>query len=171
MTGDLKQDFREAMAHLATAVSVITTSVEGTCSGMTASAVCSLSMEPELLLVCINQRAAMHDAVRKCGKFAVNVLPQGAEQLALSFARPSTTDKFAGVPLVPGSDPPLLRDALSTFVCALQECIPGGDHSIFVGKVEACARRAGAPLLHFRRKFGYFDDPEDRLARHAAAEQ
>jgi flavin reductase (DIM6/NTAB) family NADH-FMN oxidoreductase RutF len=170
MTGDLKQDFREAMAHLATAVSVITTSAEGTRSGMTASAVCSLSMEPELLLVCINRRAAMHDAVRKCGKFAINVLPQGAEQLALSFARPSTTDKFAGVPLLPGSDPPLLRDALSTFVCALHECVPGGDHSIFVGKVEACARRAGVPLLHFRRRFGYFDDPEERLW-HAAQEQ
>jgi flavin reductase (DIM6/NTAB) family NADH-FMN oxidoreductase RutF len=171
MTTDLKKDFREAMAHLATAVSVITTTVEGTRSGMTASAVCSLSMEPELLLVCINQRAAMHDAVRRCGRFAVNILPQGAEQLALNFALPSTTDKFAGVPLVPGSDPPLLRDALSTFVCTLHECIPGGDHSIFVGKVVARTRRPGDPLLHFRRKFGYFDDPEERLARHAVQEQ
>jgi 3-hydroxy-9,10-secoandrosta-1,3,5(10)-triene-9,17-dione monooxygenase reductase component len=171
MDGNLKRDFRDAMSHLATGVSIVTTSVGGVRSGMTASAVCSLSMEPEMLLVCISQRAAMHDAIRKCGKFAVNVLPEGAERLALSFARPSTADKFSGVALLPGSDPPLLRDALSTFVCTLHECLPGGDHSIFVGKVEACAKRAGVPLLHFGRKFGYFDNPEERLARHAAAEQ
>jgi flavin reductase (DIM6/NTAB) family NADH-FMN oxidoreductase RutF len=112
----------------------------------------------------------MHGAIRRSTRFAVNVLPQGATQLALTFARPSTTDKFAGVPLLQGSNPPLLRDALSTFTCGLQRCFPGGDHSIFVGKVEACASRTGSPLLHFRRKFGCFDDPDERLAQHVAAE-
>jgi flavin reductase (DIM6/NTAB) family NADH-FMN oxidoreductase RutF len=171
MVGSLTQSFRDAIAHLATGVSVITTSLGGKRAGMTASAVCSLSLEPLLLLVCIDQRAAMHDAIRISNRFAISVLPQGAGQLALRFARPSTTDKFAGVALVEGSDPPLLRDALSTFTCGLQECFPGGDHSIFVGKVEACSSRAGSPLLHFRRKFGCFDDPEERLAQHIAAEQ
>ena len=171
MVGSLKQSFRDAIAHLATGVSVITTSLGGARAGMTASAVCSLSLEPLLLLVCIDQRAAMHDAIRKSNRFAVNVLPQGAGQLALRFARPSTADKFAGVALLEGSDPPLLRDALSTFTCALHDCFPGGDHSIFVGRVEACASRAGSPLLHFRRKFGCFDDPEERLAQHVAAER
>jgi flavin reductase (DIM6/NTAB) family NADH-FMN oxidoreductase RutF len=170
MTVGLKQSFRDAIAHLPTGVSVITASVEGVYSGMTASAVCSLSMEPQLLLVCIDQRSAMHDAIGRSRRFAVNVLPQGAGRLALAFAKPAITDKFAGIPLLQGSDPPLLRDALSTFTCALHECFPGGDHSIFVGKVEACANRTGSPLLHFRRKFGCFDDPEERLARHAAAE-
>ena len=170
MIGSLKQSFRDAIAHLATGVSVITTSMGEARSGMTASAVCSLSMEPLLLLVCIDQRSAMHNAIQKSRRFAINVLPQGAAQLALRFARPSTTDKFAGVPLLQGSDPPLLRDALSTFICELHECFPGGDHSIFVGKVEACASRAGSPLLHFRRKFGCFDDPDERLAQHVAAE-
>jgi flavin reductase (DIM6/NTAB) family NADH-FMN oxidoreductase RutF len=144
--------------------------VKGVRSGMTASTVCSLSIEPLLLLVCIDQRSAMHDAIRRSRRFAVNVLPQGTAQLALTFARSSTTDKFAGVPLLQGSDPPLLRDALSTFTCALHECFPGGDHSIFVGKVEACANRTGSPLVHFRRRFGCFDDPEERLAQHVAAE-
>jgi flavin reductase (DIM6/NTAB) family NADH-FMN oxidoreductase RutF len=170
MIDSLKQNFRDAMAHLPTGVSVITTSVEGARSGMTASAVCSLSSEPLLLLVCIDQRSAMHDAIQRSGWFAVNVLPQGAAKLALVFAKPVTTDKFVGVPLLPGSDPPILRDALSTFTCALHERFPGGDHSIFIGKVEACANRAGSPLLHFRRKFGCFDDPEERLAQRAAAE-
>jgi 3-hydroxy-9,10-secoandrosta-1,3,5(10)-triene-9,17-dione monooxygenase reductase component len=99
----------------------------------------------------------------------VNILPQGAERLALRFAKSSTTDKFEGVPLLAKSDPPLLRDALATFTCDLQECLPGGDHSIFIGKVVTYARRSGSPLLYFRRRFGRFDDPEERLAQHIAA--
>jgi flavin reductase (DIM6/NTAB) family NADH-FMN oxidoreductase RutF len=171
MVGNLKQSFRDAIAHLASGVSVVTTSREGARAGMTASSVCSVSLEPLLLLVCIDRRSAMHDAIRASNRFAVNVLPQGAGQLALKFVGPSTTDKFAGVALLRGSDPPLLRDALSTFTCALHNCFPGGDHSIFVGRVEACASRAGSPLLHFHRKFGCFDDPDERLAQQVAVER
>jgi len=161
--------FRDAISHLATGVSVITTSSEGIPSGMTASAVCSLSLEPLLLLVCIEKRLSTHDAIRRRRRFAVNILPQGAERLALRFAKSSTADKFEGVPLLARSDPPLLRDALATFTCDLQECLPGGDHSIFVGKVVAYTSKSGSPLLYFRRKFGCFDDPEERLAQHIAA--
>jgi flavin reductase (DIM6/NTAB) family NADH-FMN oxidoreductase RutF len=168
MMSGLEQSFRDAIAYLPTGVSIVTTSVNGARLGMTASAVCSLSIEPQLLLVCIDRRSAMHNAIRTSRRFAINVLPQGAVQLALTFARRATTDKFARVPLLHGSDPPLLRDALSSFTCTLHERFPGGDHSIFVGKVEACANRTGAPLLHFRRKFGCFDDPDARLAEHAS---
>jgi flavin reductase (DIM6/NTAB) family NADH-FMN oxidoreductase RutF len=169
MVSNLTQGFREAIGHLPTSVSVITTSLGGVQSGMTASAVCSLSLEPMLLLVCIGKRLAMHDAIRQSRHFAVNVLPQGAGQLALKFAKASTIDKFEGVSLLQNSDPPLLRDALATFTCDLHECLSGGDHSIFVGKVRAHASRYGSPLLHFRRRFGCFDDPEERFAQHIAA--
>ena len=169
MAGNLTHDFRDAISHLATGVSVITTSSNGTRSGMTASAVCSLSLEPLLLLVCIAKRLPTHNAIQQSIRFSVNILPQGAERLALRFANSSATDKFEGVPLVAGSDPPLLRDALATFTCDLQECLPGGDHSIFIGKVATYARRSGSPLLYFRRKFGCFDDPEERLTQHITA--
>jgi hypothetical protein len=102
MTGSPKQSFRDAIAHLPTGVSVITTTAEGARSGMTASAVCSLSIEPLLLLVCIAQRSAMHDAIRKSRRFAVNVLPQGAAQLALTFAGPATTASSRELPCCKG---------------------------------------------------------------------
>jgi 3-hydroxy-9,10-secoandrosta-1,3,5(10)-triene-9,17-dione monooxygenase reductase component len=161
----MTDEYRDAIANLATAVSIITTKVDGKPVGMTASAVCSLSLEPMLLLVCINARLPTHEAIERAGRFAVNVLPEGCERLATHFARPAP-DKFADVRLVEGHDLPLLRDALAYFVCDLHERLPGGDHSIFIGLVRRCERRTGGkPLLYFNRKFGRLDNPEEELMR------
>src|SRR5712691_8639623 len=97
--------FREAVAHFATGVTVITTLHEGRPAGMTASAVASLSLDPVLLLVCINNRLPTHKAIEDSRRFVVNVLGEGQESLALHFARPAP-DKFAGVPLRRGTELP-----------------------------------------------------------------
>jgi hypothetical protein len=106
--------FREAIAHFATGVTVVTTTYEGRPAGMTASAVCSLSLDPILLLVCIDNRLPTHEAIEASRRFAVNVLGEGDEALARRFARPAE-DKFAGVALVEGSDPPVLAQAIARF--------------------------------------------------------
>jgi 3-hydroxy-9,10-secoandrosta-1,3,5(10)-triene-9,17-dione monooxygenase reductase component len=161
----MQDEYREAIAHLATAVSIVTTRYDGKPVGMTASAVCSLSLEPVMVLVCIASRLPSHDAISQSGRFAINVLPEGSENLALNFARPSP-DKFSGVRLLDDHEVPVLRDALAYFVCELHERIPGGDHSIFIGRVMRCERRGGGkPLLYFNRKFGRLDDPEEELLR------
>src|SRR5919106_5778779 len=81
--------FREAISHFATGVTVITTLHEGKPAGMTASAVASLSLDPVLLLVCIDNRLPTHTAIEASRRFVVNVLGHGQEDLALRFARPS----------------------------------------------------------------------------------
>ncbi len=150
--------FREAIAHFATGVTVITTLHEGKPAGMTASAVASLSLDPVLLLVCINNRLPTHDAIEGSRRFVINVLGEGQEELALRFARPSP-DKFAGVPLKADSELPVLEDAIATFVCDLHERFPGGDHSIFTGLVRSCTAAPGRrPLLYFRSGFGSLRD-------------
>jgi len=101
----MTDEYRDAIANLATAVSIITTTADGKPAGMTASAVCSLSLEPVLLLVCINARLPTHEAIERAGRFAVNVLPEGCERLATHFARPAP-DKFADVRLVAGHECP-----------------------------------------------------------------
>src|SRR3954463_15927511 len=88
--------FREAISHFASGVTVITTGHEGRRVGMTASAVSSLSLDPILLLVCINTKLATHTAIEQSRRFVVNVLGEGQAELALRFARPSE-DRFAGV--------------------------------------------------------------------------
>jgi flavin reductase (DIM6/NTAB) family NADH-FMN oxidoreductase RutF len=151
--------FREAIAHFATGVTVVTTTHEGRPAGMTASAVCSLSLDPVLLVVCIDNRLATHRAVEASRRFAVNVLGERDEELARRFAR-RAEDKFAGVALVEGSDPPVLQRAIAHFVCSVQERVPGGDHSIFIGKVLHCEATPGRrPLLYYRSAFAAMHDP------------
>jgi flavin reductase (DIM6/NTAB) family NADH-FMN oxidoreductase RutF len=161
--------FREAIAHFATGVTVVTTTVDGRPAGMTASAVCSLSLDPILLLVCIDNRLPTHEAIDASRRFAVNVLGEGDEALAQLFARPAE-DKFAGVELLQGSDPPVLVRAIASFVCDVQERVPGGDHSIFVGRVLSCAATPGRrPLLYFRSTFGSLRDPQADFLDEAAS--
>ena len=150
--------FREAISHFATGVTVITTLREGKPAGMTASAVSSLSLDPVLLLVCINHKLPTHEAIEESRGFVVNVLGEGQDQLALHFARPSA-DKFAGISLDPAHELPVLGDAIAWFVCDVHERFPGGDHTIFTGLVRECgATRGRRPLLYFRSGFGTLRD-------------
>jgi flavin reductase (DIM6/NTAB) family NADH-FMN oxidoreductase RutF len=159
--------FREAISHFATGVTVITTLHGGKPVGMTASAVASLSIDPILLLVCINNRLPTHEAIEGSRRFVVNVLGEGDQELALQFARPSE-DKFAGVALKTDHDLPVLERAIAHFVCDVQERFPGGDHSIFTGLVRSCSAKPGRrPLLYFRSKFGGLHDAETEALRDA----
>jgi 3-hydroxy-9,10-secoandrosta-1,3,5(10)-triene-9,17-dione monooxygenase reductase component len=157
--------FREAVSLLATGVTVVTTTTAGRPAGMTASAVCSLSLDPVALLVCISAHLPTHKALEESGSFAVNVLGEGQEGLARRFATPDV-DRFAGVALRDDRPLPVLADAIATFECRVAERFPGGDHSIFIGHVEACEHRSSArPLLYFSRSFGSLESVEGHLMR------
>ena len=162
-----EEAFREAIAHFATGVTVITTVTAGRPAGMTASAVASLSLDPVLLLVCIDNRLPTHEAIEASRRFVVNVLGAGQEELAVRFARPAS-DKFAGVALRPGHELPVLAEGIAHFVCDVHERFPGGDHSIFTGLVRECGATPGRrPLVYFRSKFGGLHDPETEALRDA----
>jgi flavin reductase (DIM6/NTAB) family NADH-FMN oxidoreductase RutF len=150
--------FREAIAHFATGVTVITTLQDGRPAGMTASAVTSLSLDPVLLLVCVNTALPTHEAIESSRRFVVNVLGEGQEALARHFARPSE-DKFAGIELRTDNELPVLADAIAHFVCDVHERFPGGDHTIFTGLVRECGTVPGKrPLVYFRSRFGSMRD-------------
>ena len=149
-----QRQYRQAISAFPTGVSVITTLTEGRPVGMTASSVTSLSLQPVLLLACISRRLPSHDAIKSSGRFAVNVLGEGMEKVARCFATPAE-NKFEDIPLVRKHELPVLEWAIAHFVCTLHDCLPGGDHTIFVGEVLDCGHRAGArPLLYFRSDFG-----------------
>lgn len=124
---------------------------------MTASSVTSLSMDPPMMLVCINRAAPMAASVSAAGCFSINVLSEQGAALAHRFATPSE-DKFRGVPTVEGlHGMPLLEDALAHLECEVVEEVVGGTHSIFLGRVlRARAAARGEPLAYFRGKFGRF---------------
>ena len=146
--------YREAISHFATGVTIITTMKDGKPVGMTASAVASLSLEPVLLLVCISNRIATHEAIEHSQKFVVNVLGEGDGELAMRFAKP-VADRFAGLELRREFDLPVIRSAIAHFVCDVHERFPGGDHSIFIGRVVDCSFEPDSrPLLYFKSRFG-----------------
>jgi flavin reductase (DIM6/NTAB) family NADH-FMN oxidoreductase RutF len=161
--------YRQAIAHFATGVTVVTTVAAGRAAGMTASAVCSVSLEPVLLLVCVSNRLPTHEALQNSRGFVVNVLAEGDDHLARRFATPAP-DKFDGVDLSAEFELPVLSDAMAYFICDVHERFPGGDHSIFIGEVTDCgfvaARR---PLLYFRSAFGRIEDADAYLQRDLAS--
>ena len=151
--------FRQAISRFTTGVAVITTHTADGPAGMTASAVASLSMDPLQLLVCIGSKLPTCAAIVESGRFVVNVLGQGLEQLATRFAT-RRRDKFAGVRLRADSDLPVLSDAIAHFVCAVGGALPGGDHTIVVGDVLSCDHVPGAnPLVYFASSFSRLCDP------------
>ncbi len=148
-------DFREAMKRFASGVTIVTTIDDsGAWKGFTASAFCSLSLDPPLILVCQARTSSSHDAFMECDRFLVNILGSRHEELALRFAA-SGGDKFSGSGFEPSqvNGLPALPDALATLGCGMHDRHDGGDHVIYVGSVYSCRVRSGAPMLHFDSRF------------------
>ncbi|WSL13705.1 alpha/beta fold hydrolase [Streptomyces sp. NBC_01288] len=143
--------FREAMARLAAPVTVVTTvDRDGRPRAFTASAVCSLSADPPLLLVCLNRNGSAHDVFATADRFLVNVLDHQQAHLARDFASHDRAEAEAVlVPLELGL--PGLPDASARFACTRRQVLPGGDHSILIGRPERVALSDVPPLIHFHR--------------------
>lgn len=146
--------FRDLLGRIPTGVCVITTAGPAGLAGLTASSLCSLSLDPLLLLVCIDNRSATLAAIRGNGAFAVNLLHAGQAEISTDFAgRKPVEDRFTGVhhDLVDGS--PVLREAMGWLTCRVHETLPGGDHTIVVGEVLALSHGEGAPLVWHRGSY------------------
>lgn len=148
-------EFRHVLGHFASGVTVVTTrSPDGRPTGLTVSAFASVSLEPPLVLICVDRKAQSYPALRASPRFAVNILGAEHETLSEEFAS-SQPDKFEAVAYRPGlSGLPLLSEALATIECRTVHTYPGGDHTIFVGEVEDARVREGSPLLYFRGAYG-----------------
>ena len=155
--------FRNAMAQFASGVTIVTTrDEEGTPRGFTASAFSSLSLDPPLILVCLDRKADSHAAFEAAEHFAVSILAEGQGETAMRFAR-SGADKFGGFEVEPGSvtGMPVIPGALAHLECRMHDRLPGGDHTILVGEVLfAHTDERLRPLLHYNRAFGSFA-PQD----------
>ena len=145
--------FRSVMGHFATGVTVVTARGPEGPVGMTANAVCSLSLEPLLLLVCFDNDARTLPVVRREERFGVNVLAAGQEPLARLFAgKAPEGDKFAGVEHSVHDGVPVIEGVLAWVGCRLERLIPGGDHTIGIGAVTAAEYGPDGrdPLIWYR---------------------
>jgi 4-nitrophenol 2-monooxygenase / 4-nitrocatechol 4-monooxygenase, reductase component len=150
--------FRDVIGRFASGVTVITTRLAEQDYGTTASAVSSLSMEPPMLLICLNRTSETREAILAAGWFAVNILSEAQADLAYAFARKSP-DKFKGTQMTRGTaGVPLLTGALAQLECRVSETATGGTHTVFMGHVQNAAATEAAPLTYYRGRFGRFED-------------
>ena len=148
-------EFRQALGHFAAGVTVVTSKLDdGEMAGITVTAFSSLSLEPPLVLVCIDKRARIHDRLKVGGNYAVNMLAEDQEVVSRRFAsrEPNAFSETGHTEGVTGA--PIFHDALAVLECRIVDLLPGGDHTIVVGQVEATRVREGKPLLYFRGGYG-----------------
>ena len=145
-----RRRYRTVIGHFTTGVAIITASGPDGPVGMTTNALCSLSLNPLLLLVSFDNTARTLPVVRASGRFGVNVLRAGQEQLAGAFASKAPhTEKFARVDYALAYDVPILGDALAWLACDVRELVPGGDHTIGIGAVVEMDSDDGQPLVWY----------------------
>lgn len=162
--------FRHVVGHFASGVTVITTVVDGELFGTTASAVSSLSMEPPMMLACLNRSSSTHDAVLKAGVFGINILAEEQSDLAMKFGRKGG-DKFDGVAVTFSEEGvPLLDGALATIVCRVEETPTGGTHTVFLGLATKASAGNGEPLAYFRGTFGRLERVKELAVYNAVRE-
>jgi flavin reductase ActVB len=161
------QDFKQTLSHLTGAVTVVTTcDVAGRTWGFTATSLCSLSLEPPLVLCCLSRAADCYQAFIDGRAFAINILSERQSDLSQRFATKGPA-KYHGVQFEIGRyGQPVLPGALAVLECSLYGIYPGGDHSIIVGLVEhGYQQHTGSltgPLLYYARTYGTFKGvPED----------
>jgi flavin reductase (DIM6/NTAB) family NADH-FMN oxidoreductase RutF len=144
--------FRSVLGRFASGITVVTTrDVEGRDVGMTVSAFCSVSLRPPLISVCVDHAASMFHALQDAERFGVSILASDQEALSRRFAAMESSHRFEGIGYVRGeSGVVLLTDALAHLECRVVAQHEAGDHSIFIGEVEAATARNARPLLYYR---------------------
>lgn len=150
-----QRQFRDALGAFASGVTVVTTGAEPNFVGMTVQSFCSLSLDPPLVLVCIDKRASTLPLLQETGAFTVNVLAAGDDATSNYFAsskRAAPPYQFDDYPHAIGqTGTPRIDSAAFVYDCTLHESLDGGDHVIAIGKVEAFAEQSQAdPVLYYR---------------------
>jgi len=152
--GASAETFREACAKFATGVAVATVlAPDGTPHGLTVSSFTAVSIEPPLILVCIDYACAFLAHFRASTHFGVNVLAETQRELSVIFAEKPEA-RFEGVEWYrSASGVPLLQNCLTNLECRVWSIVEAGDHAVFLAEVVEAESRGGQPLLYFNRGY------------------
>lgn len=157
--------YRDVIGRFTSGVTVITTKNNSNEEfGITASAVTSLSLDPPMLIVCVNQETGTYHAISESKTFAVNILDERQGDLAFKFSR-SGADKFKGTDYKFGElDVPLLDGVLAHLECRVIKQVTGGTHGVFIAEVIYADTMEKDPLTYYRGQFGYFQAHDNENA-------
>jgi flavin reductase (DIM6/NTAB) family NADH-FMN oxidoreductase RutF len=149
-----KDEFRRVLSHFAPRVTEVTTlDRERRPHGLTATANSSVSLDPPLVLVCVDKNAETYPQFEPAGIFAVNFLSLEQRDISQRFAKHGG-DKFNGIAWRHSElGAPLLEGTIGHVECRIRHWYDAGDHTIMVGEIESAAACEGEPLLHFRHAY------------------
>ena len=151
-------DFRKALGCFATGVTIVTVDLDGEIHGMTANAFASVSLDPLLVLICVDHKTRTHAHLHAKKRFGINVLGEHQQAISDYYARPDRSDEHAESEAGARFDrtvhgTPILHGSLAYLECTLHSAQPAGDHTIFIAEVEDVVVHDGNPLLFFRGKY------------------
>ena len=154
------ETFKELMKRFASGVTLITFENEGILSGLTVSSFCSLSMNPPLILICIDKKIPSHNSLKNGASFGVNICTSEQGKLAWDFANSNIDKNELILSLnhrMTDDKVPLLNDCLVSMECTLKNTYEGGDHTIFVGQIESGDfSEKSDPLIYYKSGLGNF---------------
>jgi len=152
--------FRNTMGKFSTGVTVITTKVGEDVHGMTANAFMSVSLDPKLISISVDNQANMLKKIKESGKFAVNILAAEQQDISMHFAGQKKRDSEVEFENI--NNVPIVRDSLATIVCDIHDSYRVGDHTLFIGKVFEIDLRDGSPLTFYQGKYGNYREVEKK---------
>lgn len=156
-----QEEFKQALQQWASGVAVVTSkSEQNGIRGMTVTAFSSVSAQPPLILVCLNQSADTAENIDQNQRFAVNILSKQQQDVSNNFSGGSSQeDRFAKTNWHEGvTGVPILDDSIMVLECKLVEKVRAGSHWILIGEVEATVCQSGEPLLYFRGNYRKLED-------------
>jgi flavin reductase (DIM6/NTAB) family NADH-FMN oxidoreductase RutF len=149
-----QQLFRRVCGKYATGITVLTIlDFDGKPQGMTANSFTSVSLDPPLVLVCVDRKSMMAELFAHGAKFAINVLDEDQKHLSTCFAQRGC-DRFQGIEWSPGeTGAPVLPEMLATLECFVSKLVEAGDHVVVIGQVLHATWRDGRPLIYFNSSY------------------
>ncbi len=148
--------FRRGMRHVPTVVTVVTVGDGDGFAGITIGSFVSLSLNPPLICFNVQRSTSIHDRIVSAESYVVHVLREDQSSLSDRFATPelSQEEQFSGLDYVVSNGNPVLSDVLVSFTCVAEDVLPGGDHSILVGRVIHISEgKAGRPVVYHQRAY------------------
>lgn len=148
--------FRDAMGKFATGITVVSMNDAGKNIGMTVNAFMSISLDPMLIAVSIDDNASMFEQLNQTNKFGVSMLSADQEELSMYFARQTELDYE--VAFIEQDGVPVLQNALASISCNVKEKVRAGDHLIFIAEVTDISINEGEPILYFGGKYRHLKE-------------
>jgi flavin reductase (DIM6/NTAB) family NADH-FMN oxidoreductase RutF len=160
-------EFRKAMGRFATGVTIVTVNLDGEVHGMTANAFASVSLDPMLVLVCVDHTTRTHAHLHAKKRFGINVLCEDQRAISEYYARPERDHEHAEEEAGARFEhtrhgTPMLQGSLAYLECRLHSAQDAGDHTIFIAEVEDVIVREGEPLLFFRGKYRKVEEDAEK---------